>query len=222
MPRGVIWDMDGVLVASGSAHAASWRIVARKDGVELTDATFKQTFGRTSRDIIKLVWGDDTSEDEIKRIDAAKEAAYRDLIHGMVPLTIGVRETLATLQAAGLRMAVATSGPRENVDLVLGETRLDSYFEALVTGFDVQRGKPAPDCFLLAAERLEVPPMFCVVVEDAPAGIEAAVAAGMPAIGFTSGHGRAALLERGAAATVDRLSDITSDLIASLLPIADA
>ena len=213
----VIFDMDGVLVASGSAHAASWRIVARKHGLEISDEDFRATFGQTSREIIRRLWGRELSEDEIRRIDDEKEAAYRELIRGLVPLTIGAREVLATLRREGFPLALATSGPPENVDLVLDETNLRKMFQAIVTGADVQRGKPDPQCFLIAAERLGIEPARCVVVEDAPVGIQAAVAAGMHPIGLVGTHPGQRLAEAGAACIAERLDEITPQLVRQLV-----
>lgn len=215
--HGVIFDMDGVLVASGRAHAASWRLLAKQRGVDFSDEAFQRLFGRTSRDIVREVFGPDVTDEQIAELDAQKEALYRDLITGMVPLTIGVREVLTGLADAGFRLAIATSGPPENVNLVLDEGRLRHFFSAVVTGFDVQRGKPAPDCFLLAAERLSVEPAHCVVVEDAPAGIEAARAAGMTALGFVGTHPAERLEDAGAAAVAEQMSEITADRMAELL-----
>ena len=107
MIRCVIFDVDGVLVASGPAHAAAWRLTARKHGVELTDEQFEQTFGLSSRDIIHTLWGPDLSDQKVAEIDDEMERTYRGLVRGMMPLTIGVRETLARLSAAGLTLALA-------------------------------------------------------------------------------------------------------------------
>lgn len=217
MPHGVIFDLDGVLVASGPAHQASWRALARKHGIQVTDAVFTETFGRPSRDIIRLIWGANLTDADVQRIDEEKEALYRSLITGMVPLTIGTREMLASLAQAGFVLAVATSAPAANLDLVLNETRIAPYFTATVHGFDVQRGKPAPDCFLLAARRAGLAPAECVVVEDAPVGVEAARAANMPAIGFTGTHPPQRLMDAGAAWVVERLSEITPKMVERLL-----
>jgi len=214
---GVIFDMDGVLVASGPAHAASWRLLARKHGIEISDEQFAATFGQTSRDILRSFWGERLSDDQVRRLDAEKEAIYRELITGMVPLTIGARETLAGLAQAGFVLALATSGPPENVELVLRETGLGPCFAATVTGCDVQRGKPAPDCFLLAAQRAGVSPAQCTVVEDAPVGIQAALAAGMTPIGFAGTHPPERLRAAGVATVVSRLSEIAPELVRGLL-----
>lgn len=209
--------MDGVLVASGPAHLASWKLAARKDGMEITDARFKATFGRPSRDIIRIIWGPQVTDADIQRIDDLKEKLYRDLVTGMVPLTIGTRELLTGLRAAQFKLAVATSGPRENVELVLSEKHLHNYFGAVVTGFDVKNGKPAPDCFLLAAERLGVESRASVVVEDAPVGIQAARAAGMKCIALAGTHPAAHLAEQKPDLVVENLAEITPQRVSELL-----
>lgn len=216
MKTGVLFDMDGVLVASGPAHAASWRIVAKKHGCTVSDDEFRQTFGRTSREIIRMLFGEVTDA-QVHQIDSEKELAYRDLVSGMVPLMIGCREVLGSLSAAGYPLAVATSGPPENLDLVLRETGIGGYFRATVNGFDVKHGKPAPDVFLLAAERIDVPPAGCVVIEDAPVGIEAAKAAGMKVIALVGTHPAIRLSEARPTQIVDHLGDITPQLVRSVL-----
>jgi beta-phosphoglucomutase len=221
MKRAVLFDMDGVLVASGPAHAASWRVLARRHGIELSDERFRETFGLTSRDIVRIIWGNHLSDDQVRAIDDEKERIYRELITGMIPLTIGVREMLDGLRAAGCVLAVASSGPRENVELVLCESRLEPYFACTVCGDEVRRGKPAPDCFLLAAERCGASPAACVVVEDAAVGIEAALAAGMKVAGFAGTHSAERLRAAGAHVVAERLSEITIGLICSLIPEPD-
>jgi beta-phosphoglucomutase len=214
---GVIFDMDGVLVDSGPDHAASWRAVASQHNIEISDEQFKRTFGRPSRDIIRIIWGEQVSDEEIERYDQEKEAKYRELIAGRIPLMPGARRMLADLRQAELVLALATSGPRENVELVLRESNLGSFFAAVVTGFDIKKGKPAPDCFLLAAERANLTSAGCVVVEDAPVGIEAAVAAGMIPIGLVGTHPAQRLQAAGAALVAEELSEVTPTAVADLL-----
>lgn len=214
---GVIFDMDGVLVASGPAHAASWRLLARRHGIGLSEERFRESFGRPSRDIVRMIWGEDLSDEQVRQIDDEKERIYRELISGIVPLSIGTREVLHALSRAGFVLAVATSGPPENLGLVLRETGLERYFAATVHGFDVREGKPAPDCFLLAAERAGLAAGACVVVEDAPVGIQAARAAGMRVIALAGTHPRATLAAAGAARVLDRLDELTPELVRSLL-----
>lgn len=217
MASGVIFDVDGVLIASGTAHAASWRMVARKHGLSMPDAFFRDTFGRPSRDIIRQLWNRELRDDEVRAIDDEKERIYRELVTGMVPLSIGAREALHALKSAGYVLAVGTSGPPENLELVLRETRISEWFAAAVHGFDVQHGKPAPDIFLLAAERAGLTPAHCVVVEDAPVGLQAALNAGMKTIGYAGTHPRERLAEHGAHATIERFAELTPALVERVL-----
>jgi beta-phosphoglucomutase len=183
----VIFDMDGVLVDSYHAHYLSWLEIARPSGLTFTEAEFGATFGRTSREIIEHFWGKGRmGQAEIAAMDAAKEAAYREIVAWDFPAMPGAKETIAALHAAGFRLGIGSSGPPENVELVLDRLGIRPWIRAVVTGKDVTRGKPDPQVFLLAAERLGVRPPQCVVVEDAPVGIAAAHAAGMAAVGFVS------------------------------------
>jgi len=213
MIRGVLFDMDGVLVDSGAAHLESWRVLARRHGRDISDAEFRAAFGCTSREIIRLLWGSELSDAEVQRRDSEKEIAYRDLIRTQVPLMPGCCETLAELQNHGLKLAVATSGPPENLELVLREADLTAYFTATVNGRDITRGKPAPDCFLLAARRLGLPPAACVVIEDAPVGVEAGRAAGMPVIALVGTYPPERLRAAGATCVVQSLREITPELL---------
>lgn len=217
MPHGVIFDMDGVLVDSGDPHHESWQVLARQYGINIPEERFKRTFGRPSRDIIRIIWGDDVGEDEIQRIDAEKETVYRDLVRDNLPLMPGCKELLAGLRDAGFILSVATSGPRENLELVLDAGELAEFFTATVNGFDIEHGKPAPDCFLLAAERCGLEPAECVVIEDAPVGVQAGVAAGMPVIALTGTHPSGPLADAGATVTVNKLKDIHPEMIRELV-----
>ena len=213
----VIFDMDGVLVDSGPPHEESWRLLAERHGATLDAGFFGRTFGQRSCDIVRGIWGAQLSDTDVQRLDDEKEQTYRALIAANVPLMPGCRAALARLTAAGYRLAVATSGPRANLERVLQAGQLAPAFAATVHGADVQHGKPAPDCFLLAAERIGVPPHRCVVVEDAPVGLIAAVAAGMCPLALVGTHPAARLLEAGARRTINHFDELTPGLVGSLL-----
>jgi beta-phosphoglucomutase len=191
----VIFDMDGVLVDTYRAHYQSWREMARARSLDLTEAQFAPTFGRTSREAIASVWHDrHLSPEQIADMDAEKEIAFRRILEEDFPPMPGLDALLAALRADGFRLAVGSSGPPENVDFVLDRLGARRLFHAVVNGRDVQRGKPDPQVFLIAAQRMGVTPSRCAVVEDAPVGIRAAKAAGMAGIGLVStGRTRQAL-----------------------------
>ena len=214
---GCIFDMDGVLIDSYRAHFESWRRIAAEEGLHITEPQFAKTFGRTSREIIAALWGDKTcDETKIQDLDRRKEAAFRDLIRDDFPIMPGARELLDELHANGFLLAIGSSGPPENVALTLERLGRQSLFSAVVTGMDVTRGKPDPQVFLLAAERLGLPPDRCVVVEDAPAGIEAAHAAGAKAVGLAS-TGRTHQDLAAADLVVDHLHELSPALLRTLI-----
>ena len=182
-PRAVLWDLDGTLVDSRAYHWRSWQDALAAEGVRVSEARFRATFGQRNDLILREWLGAGASPERIARIGAAKEADYRRLVAegGLAPLP-GAAAWLERLGAAGWRQAVASSAPRLNVAVVVRALALGRHFGALVAAEDVRHGKPAPEVFLAAAGRLGVKPRRCVVVEDAAAGVEAARRAGMRSV----------------------------------------
>lgn len=213
MMRGVIFDMDGVLILTAPAHFESWRDAAARHGVSVDYSKFIKTFGRTNPDIIRLWWGDAATPELIATIADEKERAFRDIIRHDMPLAPGCVELLEDLAAAGFALAVGSSAPPENIDLVLGTSNIRRFFAGVVDGSMVKRGKPAPDVFLLAAQKLGLEPGHCAVIEDAPAGIAAAVAAGTCAIGVAATHPAVELQDAGAFFLAPALADLNSRTI---------
>ena len=214
---GVIFDMDGVLVDSYRAHWQSWQFMADELGKGLTEAQFVSTFGRTSREIIAEHWGADClTAQEIAEFDQRKEALYREIVDREFPAMEGAVELIRALSADGFRLAVGSSGPPENVALAVERLGAGEFFDALVTGRDVTRGKPDPQVFLVAAEQLGVAPADCAVVEDAPVGIAAANAAGMASIALLS-TGHTAESVKAARLIVNSLRELSAERIAGLI-----
>jgi beta-phosphoglucomutase len=184
----VIFDLDGVLIDSSDAHLESWRRLARDLGRTVTEEQFKSTFGRQNRDIIPTLFGESLNPERIEELGETKERYYREIVRDNVPALPGAADLVRACANAGLRCAVGSSGHPKNINLALRALGIDSIIEAVVSGHDVTKGKPDPQVFLLAAQRLDLAPETCAVIEDAPAGIEAALAAGMTAIAVTTEH----------------------------------
>lgn len=206
--RAVIFDMDGVLVLSAPAHWTAWVDAAAAHGVQLTREQFLSFNGLTNPDICARLWGARATPAFVTELATRKERAFREAIAAEVPLAPGCRELLAQLRARDVPIAVGTSAPRENVDLVLDGGGIRPFFGAVVHADLVQRGKPAPDIFLRAAELLGLPPERCVVLEDAPMGVRAAKAAGMAAVGVLTNHTADELLDEGARVVLPALADV--------------
>lgn len=191
---GIIFDVDGVLIDSAEAHFESWRRLGQEHGVAITRAQFVPTFGRHNRDIIPMLF-DQHNTESVAALSDRKEAIYRDIVHDNLPIVAGGAELIANARAAGFRLAVGSSAPRANIDLVLEAMDVGGRFDAVISAEDVQRGKPDPQVFLLAATRLGLEPQRCAVIEDAPAGIQAAKAAGAVAVGIAIYHSKDRLAE---------------------------
>ncbi|HUA20539.1 MAG TPA: HAD family phosphatase [Bryobacteraceae bacterium] len=214
MTGAVLWDLDGTLVDSEDYHWRAWRDTMSAEGIPITHEQFLQTFGLRNDEILPRWLGASATPARIQQVANAKEERYRRLVReeGLAPLP-GAADWLERLHADGWRQAIASSAPRQNVEVVLEVTRLAECFQALVSAEDVTIGKPDPQVFLTAASRLNVPPSHCIVVEDAVAGVEAARRGGMRSIGVAR-NGK----QLAADIAVASLADLPSDCFTRLLP----
>jgi beta-phosphoglucomutase family hydrolase len=213
--RAVIWDMDGVIADTGPQHYRAWRHVLAAHNIDLTEADFRRTFGQNNESIIRGFLGDDLSTGKLVAIAGDKEIEFRRIARLQTQASPGVIALLSGLRAAGYKMAVASSAPRENISLILGLLDLAEYFNVVVADDDVSRGKPDPEVFLKAAERLGVNPAQSLVIEDAVSGVTAARRAGMRCLAVTATHPVGAL--KDADLTVDSLEAVDAAIIGQLL-----
>jgi beta-phosphoglucomutase len=177
MAAALIFDLDGVIVDSNPIHVLAWRRYLEACGRRLPPGADRLIFGRRNDQIVRDLFGDGLSPEQIAAHGAAKEALYRRL---MGPL---LRERLVPgvadfLRRARLPAGLASNAERANVDFVLDQAGLRPYFRVVLDGAQAARPKPDPEIYLEAARRLGVPPQACVVFEDSPAGVQAARAAG--------------------------------------------
>ncbi|MBX5456795.1 MAG: HAD family phosphatase [Thermogemmatispora sp.] len=215
--RAVIWDLDGVIIDSAQAHFRAWQRLAQEEGWTLSEEEFRATFGMRNDRIIPLLWGEMPPE-RVRALSERKEAYFRELVR-QNPQSLALPGALELLQAvheAGIAQALASSTPPENIALISELLGLQRYLQVLISGEMVERGKPAPDIFLKAAEALQVPPSTCVVIEDAVAGIEAAHAAGMRCLAVATTREPEALHE--ADLVVRSLTEVTVERLRALIP----
>ena len=203
----LIFDMDGLLVDTEHLAYQAMDTFLTRLNLKRRQDIHDQMLGRRLPEAIAIVhegYGLDQPLDELI-------ADYANLRHemlvGNVKLMPGALEAVTFGREAGLRVGLASSGLRDQVRLSLDEAGLAGLFEVEVTGDDVTRGKPSPDLFLKAAEGLNVNPAHCVVFEDAPAGIAAAVNAGMRAVAVPNDHSRLMDFGTPAEAVLDTLHD---------------
>jgi beta-phosphoglucomutase len=210
MTRGAIWDMDGTLVDTAELHFQAWQEVCRELGRDFTRADFAATFGRRNPEIIAHLFGDRFTPRQVEEIGDRKEVFYRAAAGKGVTLLPGARELLDALHRQGFRQAIGSSAPHANLELILNLTGIRGLIDAVVGMEDTTRGKPDPQVFLVAAERLGIEPARCVVFEDAVAGVQAARAGGMRcvAVRFVAHHPEETLRQAGADRVVHTLAEV--------------
>ncbi len=219
MSVAVIWDVDGTLVDTAELHFQAWAAIARDMGRPFSRADFAATFGRRNPEIIHQLFGERFSDWQVAELGDRKEELYRREAGKGVELLPGVWTLLEGLHTAGIAQAVGSSAPRKNLELILRLTHTAPFFGAVVSSEDTQFGKPHPEVFLIAAERLGVPPAHCLVFEDAVAGVQAARAGGMKciAVRFVGHHPEAALKQAGADRVVASLEQVSVQDVRNLL-----
>ncbi|MHC4843674.1 MAG: HAD family hydrolase [Planctomycetota bacterium] len=213
--KGVIFDLDGVLVDTSEYHFQAWGKWAEREGVTITREQFRRTFGMQNYQIIPLLLGREVSREEIDEMSDWKEARYRDLAEGKIELIVGVESLIKGLKEYGFLLAIGTSTPLVNLKLVLENTIAGNYIDTYTTGEEVKNGKPAPDTFAMAAKKLKLSNSRCVVVEDAVAGVEAGKAAGMKVIAVTTTRRREEL--KVADIVVESIQELSVENFKSLL-----
>ena len=197
MLEAVIFDMDGVLVDSHTAHKRAWQRFLDSVGRTVTESELEFIFdGRKREDILRHFLGE-LSAEKIRQFGDQKEAFFRQDAIDLKTIR-GVPEFLEHLERENLRLGVASAGSSSRVHFVLEQLRLQRYFDAIVAGNDVVLGKPDPAIFRLASSRLGVEPGRAVVFEDSVSGIKAAKAAGMKCVGIANSSRTDILLEAGA------------------------
>ncbi|MEO7213634.1 beta-phosphoglucomutase [Mucilaginibacter sp.] len=186
--KACIFDLDGVIVDTAVYHYKAWKRLANEMGFDFTEHQNEQLKGVSRMASLELIlgWGQVTGATEAEKEEMAtrKNLWYTDMINQMTPDEIlsGAREFVQACRDAGIKTAIGSAS--KNTPIILAKLQLTQLFDAIVDGNSVSKAKPNPEVFLKGAEALGVSPADCVVFEDAVAGIEAALNAGMKAVGI--------------------------------------
>jgi beta-phosphoglucomutase family hydrolase len=226
--RAFIFDMDGTLVDNMHVHAKAFKQLLDENGIEMATDKFDkfiiETAGRTNREIMPTVFGEDVSGERIDELASRKEELYREAFLPIRRPVEGLVDFLTEAHELGIKLAVATAGGQKNMEFILDGLDLRKFFDAVTTSADVSNGKPNPEVFLVSAEKLGVEPRNCLVFEDAFGGFEAAHRAGMKSIGLTTVNTAEDILARDS--VVEAYADFTSvtarELVEKHLPFRDS
>ena len=189
MVKGIIFDLDGVIVSTDDCHYRAWKRMADEEGIPFDRSVNERLRGVSRMDSLEIILERATHSYTAARKDemaARKNAYYIELIGELTPADIlpGTLDVLAGLRRRGLRIAIGSSS--RNTPVILRQIGMEHTFDAVADGNQITRSKPDPEVFLLAARLLGLAPADCLVVEDADAGVEAALAGGMKALGVGS------------------------------------
>ena len=182
-PKAIIFDLDGTLIDSIPAHIHAYQKLATNEfGIHLEQESILKHFGKKSREIIKALLP--IGERDLDSLVKKKQSFYREAFDS-VKLLPGAKKLLQITKKKGIKRALGTSSSRRNVDFAIKKFNLE--FDAIITGEDVECGKPCPDSFLKLAHRLGLSPSDVLVIGDAVYDIIAAKKAGMKSIGVLTG-----------------------------------
>lgn len=178
--QAAIFDLDGTLVDNNAYHLASWRKYLEENKIDITEENYRRYInGRTNKDAIEYIYQRKMTDEEAMVYALEKEAVYRKMyaphikpVNGLVPL-------LGLLQSSGIKIGMATSGVPVNIDFLFQHIPIKDYFTAIVHSHHITKGKPDPEIYRKAAEKLEVSPQNCIAFEDAAVGASSAKSAGM-------------------------------------------
>ncbi len=186
--KGVIFDMDGTLIVSTEADYLAWEKVFNDYGKKLTYQDYQPLLGIRSANVIKEHLGI-TGEEDVKRILKEKFDYFAEIVTANpIKPVLAAEAFLLSMSNYPVKVALATSSRKEKMELILKQLNFLQYFDAIVTGEEVENSKPAPDIFLKAAERLGLSAKDCFVVEDGPIGVAAAKNAKMKCVAITETH----------------------------------
>lgn len=211
MTKAYIFDMDGTLIDNCRWHVLAWREFAHRHGRDISEKDILDWMGATSAYYMNRIFDREVPPDECAELTKEKESLYRSLYAPHMKMPDGLGEMLQDARKRGIKLAIATGGSIDNVDFILDGLKVREMFDAVVDASQYKNGKPAPDCYLVAASRLGMTPADCLVFEDAVGGVRAAKAAGMKVVAITATVSREALSTAEPDRIISSFTEFTPD-----------
>lgn len=216
MLEAVIFDMDGVIIDSEPFHLDICLELFKKLNITMPEDEYKTYIGVSNTSMWTTIKNKYFLKESVNELAMLQTNACIEYLKEKDEKPIsGVVEILESLKQNEIKIALASSSPMEGIRLVLDKFNISHYFQAVISGENLERGKPAPDIFLNAAKMLKVEPQFCTVIEDSNHGVSAAKAAGMKCIGFQNPNSGNQDL-KAADMTVNSLKDLNLEVIKRL------
>ena len=206
MYRALLFDLDGTIAETDSLHLPTWVDALKPYGVEVDEEFYRDRIsGRNTAEIVRELLPDLTDE-QGRSIGDAKEASFRERVSELEPLP-GLVDFVIQGRDLGMRIALVTNAPEENVETILLALKLRDLFDVIVLADEVEAVKPDPAPYRVALEKVGVPTERAVAFEDSVSGISSSVAAGIPTVGIASSQAPKKLLGAGAFLTAQDFTD---------------
>jgi beta-phosphoglucomutase len=210
--KGIIFDMDGVIVNNNPYHKKAWFTFCEKHDIPINDTIFHKLYGRNNRDTLNILFNGKKDNDEIADYAKEKESIYRGLYEKHIEPVPGLINILNLIKQKNLKISLASSAEKENINFILGHLSIWEYFDIITDSVTIKNGKPDPEIYLTTARSLKIKPQDCMVFEDSLSGIESAVRAGMKVIGIETTHSKEEMIN-----TEFTISDFNSPLLLSFI-----
>lgn len=218
MIKAIIYDMDDLMVNSDGLHDEATLLTLRQAGYDLPvmpEDIRRDSLGRRVIDVLQTMIERFHWPTTAEELDRQRQPVFLNLVRQKLEAMPGLRESLKLFKDAGYKIALASSGVREYIEIVLDKFKVREYFDVIVAGDEVANGKPDPEIYTKAVTKLELKPEECLVLEDADNGIQAAKAAGCKVIAIKNPY-TAPQTHTGADLVLDSLNDITLEIVLSL------
>ena len=215
MLRGIIFDMDGVLVDNAEFHIRAFDIFQRRYGINKPFTV--DLFGRTNKAILEKLMPETVADKGWHTLSQEKEEIYRNEFREQLKPVEGLLDLLAACKAEGIKCAIGSSACKENIEFIIGLFGLSDYIDAWCCEDDVTFGKPDPEVYLKSIAKIGLSPEECVVFEDATAGITAGNRAGCKVVALTTSNPRERLENTEADLIIDDFRDISLEHLRKLV-----
>ena len=208
--KAYIFDMDGTLTDNMHFHHQAWMEFIQAKGLGIDADTFERDYHKgTLIEVMARFFPQLTAEEELRKVGNEKEALYREIYGPHISPIAGLVGLFDQLVAKNIPIGLATMGDQNNIDLTLKGLKIESYFHSTTGGDQVQKGKPHPEIFQLAAKKIGVDPVDCLAFEDTQSGISAAQAAGMQVVGITTQFSKEQLIDLDCVLAIENYNTLT-------------
>ena len=202
MIKGIIFDMDGTIVDSLPYHHEAWKIFFNENQVENFSDKLKDYKGGGTLDLMKAVYGDKYSLKDLKSMSDEKEVIFREIYKGKINPIEGFKKFLIDIKSKHILVGLASNAVRKNVSLIINELNIFNDFDSIISGDEVNNGKPNPEMFNKPINRFNIKKDECLIFEDSLEGVKAAKNSGIKVVGISSSTSDKTLIDAGSIKTI--------------------